>query len=140
MRIVFADSFFWIALLSPKDKWHEKALEAKKALEPCRLVTTDDVLDEFLSAFSGSGTSIRDAAAKTVRGILSNPNVLVIPQSRDSFLQGLSLYEGRPDKGYSLTDCISMNVMRREGLTEVLTHDRHFEQEGFTRLLKNEGH
>jgi predicted nucleic acid-binding protein len=37
----------------------------------------------------------------------------------------------RPDKGYSLTDCISMQTMRKEGLTEVLTKDRHFEQEGF---------
>ncbi len=44
---------------------------------------------------------------------------------------GLQLYRDRPDKRYSLTDCISMQTMRREGLTEVLTNDRHFEQEGF---------
>jgi hypothetical protein len=45
----------------------------------------------------------------------------------------LALYQSRLDKGYSLTDCISMQTMRREGLTEVLTNDRHFEQEGFAR-------
>jgi predicted nucleic acid-binding protein len=55
----------------------------------------------------------------------------VIPQSRSSFLDALALYEARPDKAYSLTDCISMDVMRREGLTEVLTNDHHFTQEGF---------
>jgi predicted nucleic acid-binding protein len=42
----------------------------------------------------------------------------------------------RPDKGYSLTDCISMGTMRREAITEVLTNDRHFEQEGFRALFR----
>ena len=45
------------------------------------------------------------------------------------------LYQARPDKQYSLTDCISMQAMRTEGLTEILTHDGHFTQEGFTILL-----
>jgi predicted nucleic acid-binding protein len=61
--------------------------------------------------------------------------VRVIEQSRRSFLLGLDLYEARPDKQYSLTDCISMATMRQEGITEVLTHDAHFTQEGFHILL-----
>jgi predicted nucleic acid-binding protein len=44
---------------------------------------------------------------------------------------GLGLYEKRLDKGYSLTDCISMNTMRRLSIDTVLTNDRHFVQEGF---------
>ena len=60
----------------------------------------------------------------------------MFPQSRDSFLAGLELYRARPDKGFSLADCISMQTMRREGLTEVLTNDRHFEQEGFRALFR----
>jgi predicted nucleic acid-binding protein len=64
---------------------------------------------------------------------------LVIPQSRDSFLAGLELYRARTDKGYSLTDCISMQTMRREGLTDALTNDRHFEQEGFHALFRGLG-
>jgi predicted nucleic acid-binding protein len=62
----------------------------------------------------------------------------VIPQSRSSFLAGLDLYSQRPDKGYSLIDCISMQTMRREGLIEALTNDRHFEQEGFRALFHRE--
>ena len=50
----------------------------------------------------------------------------VFPQSRASLLDALTLYKSRPDKEYSLTDCISMQTMRREGLTEVLTNDHHF--------------
>jgi uncharacterized protein len=79
----------------------------------------------------------RSRAAATVHSLLANPDVRVIPQSRESFLAGMSLYEARPDKGYSLTDCISMQTMRREGITEALTNDRHFEQEGFHALFRD---
>ena len=65
-----------------------------------------------------------------------NPTVLVVPQGRESFLAGLELYRARPDKGYSLVDCISMYTMRQEGITEALTNDRHFEQEGFRALFR----
>lgn len=66
---------------------------------------------------------------------MSNPGVEVRQQSHQSFLNGLALYKARPDKGYSLTDCISMEAMRQEGIGEILTHDQHFTQEGFIVLL-----
>jgi len=69
--------------------------------------------------------------------ILASPVIRVIPQSRESFLAGLHLYRSRPDKGYSLVDCISMQTMRQEGLTEALTNDRHFEQQGFRALFRD---
>jgi len=47
------------------------------------------------------------------------------------------LYAARPDKAYSVTGCISMQTMRREGLTDVLKNDRHFEQEGFHRQFRD---
>jgi len=49
----------------------------------------------------------------------------------------MALYAARPDKGYSLTDCISMQTMRRKGLVEVFTNDLHFEQEGFRALFRD---
>lgn len=76
-------------------------------------------------------------AATTVRRLLSNPKIRVIPQSRESFLAGIDLYQSRPDKGYSLTDCIAMQPMRSEGITEALTNDRHFEQEGFRAMFRD---
>ena len=84
----------------------------------------------------------REAAASapqgraTIRMILTEPSVRVVPQSHESFLPGLDLFVTRSDKGYSFIDCISMETMRREGLIEVLTNDRHFEQEGFRALFR----
>ncbi|MFA4911741.1 MAG: PIN domain-containing protein [Desulfobacteria bacterium] len=135
MKAVFADSHYWIAIVNLDDPWAKVAKAAKLALGEVCIVTTDEVLTEFLAALS-RGERMRKQAAKMVRAILENPNVKVIPQTRESFLKGLAFYENRSDKEYSLTDCISMNVIRAESLAEVLTNDHHFEQEGFTVLIK----
>ena len=55
--------------------------------------------------------------------------------SRDSFLNGLTLYEARRDKSYSLTDCISLNVMRARSIAHAVTTDSHLAQEGFSVLM-----
>jgi hypothetical protein len=49
------------------------------------------------------------------REIFQYPIVTIVPQSRESFLAGLSPYRARPDQGQSLTDCISMHTMRLHG-------------------------
>ncbi|MBW4582237.1 MAG: hypothetical protein KME42_21945 [Tildeniella nuda ZEHNDER 1965/U140] len=67
--------------------------------------------------------------------ILEDPKIQIIWQTQGLFEAGLALYKARLDKGYSLTDCVSMVVMQQEGIQDVLTHDRHFAQEGFTVLL-----
>jgi predicted nucleic acid-binding protein len=67
---------------------------------------------------------------------MQNPCLQVIPQNRESFREGFELYRRRSDKEYSLTDCISMTVMQRLKISEVLTHDNHFKQEGFIILFE----
>jgi len=47
----------------------------------------------------------------------------------------MALLLARQDKTYSLCDAVSFVLMRRRHLTEAWTTDRHFEQEGFQRLL-----
>lgn len=135
MRPVFADTFYWIAALTNKrDSAHRAVMELSTKLPPRTVVTNDEVLTEFL-AYCASDELLRSVAGRAVNGLLSNPDIRVIPQNRSSFMEGLALYNSRPDKGYSLTDCISMQAMRREGLSDVLTNDRHFEQEGFRALF-----
>ncbi len=101
------------------------------------LITTDEALVEFIGFVSGHGAHVRTNSAAIVRETLSDPNVRVIHQTRGTLLEGLDLFEARPDKGYSLVDCISMVTMRRLRMTEALTADRHFEQEGFVALLRD---
>jgi uncharacterized protein len=133
VRQVFADTLYWLALFVTDDEWTEAARSVD--FSGVSLVTTEEVLSEFLTAVCARGDYSRRLACRLVREILDDPDVEVVIQSHESFLAGLALYERRADKQYSLTDCISMNVMRQQRVREVLTHDRHFSQEGFVRLL-----
>ena len=139
MGAVFVDTAYLVAVFSRRDRWREQALDAKRRLGDVNLVTTDEVLAEFLSAMSAMGSVFRKRAANMVSAMLesNNPSVRVVPQTHQSFLDGLDRYERRLDKAYSLQDCISMNVMDSQGITDVLTSDHHFEQEGFTILIKS---
>jgi len=135
MRRVFADAVYWVALASPHDQWHGRAVQASRALGIAQIITTEDVFVEFLAHFSGYGRRAREGATLYFDTVINDPGILVRPQSHQSFLDGYALYKARPDKEYSLTDCISMEAMRQDGITEILTHDSHFRQEGFTILL-----
>ena len=136
MRRIFADTFYWIALLNRRDSSNRAVLEFSRTSSLSAIITTDEVLIELL-AFCASDQQLRVQAALIMQDISNGGDVHAVPQSRAGLLEGLALYRARPDKGYSLTDCISMEVMRREGLTEVLTNDRHFEQEGFRVLFRS---
>jgi uncharacterized protein len=136
MKAVFADTFYWIALIDSNDGAHRQALALTTRLSDTPIVTTDEVLTECLTFFATVSAQLRRKAVIAAREILDDPGVQVRPQTRASFLSGMELYEARPDKGYSLIDCISMQTMRRERISDVLTNDRHFEQEGFRALFR----
>lgn len=132
MRRFFADTFYWVALLLRRDTWHTRVTAFSHTLrDEAILFTTDAVLLEFLAALSAAGPHLRHQAAERVAGMFTDPSMRVMEVTRALFLEGLALYQARLDKEYSLADCISMQVMRREGLTEVLTNDRYLTQEGF---------
>jgi uncharacterized protein len=135
MNRAFADTLYWVAVTNPRDPWRQPALEARRRLSDARNITLDEVLTEFLTAMAGQGAFLRRKAVEVVRSILTDDGVIVLPQTRFSFLAGLALYEARGDKAYSLTDCIVMHTMREEGVVDILTHDEHFRQEGFNTLI-----
>ena len=135
MRTLFADAHYWMALLNPRDQWHRAARRAASGYASARLVTTEAVLVEVLNFFSAFRTEMRQATAGTVQDVLDDDRIDVVPCSHRTFMDGLEFYMARLDKGYSMVDCMSMQVMRNHDLNDVLTHDHHFEQEGFNTLL-----
>ena len=133
MSDLFADSAFYIAAVNPRDGLHGMATAFLETLEG-RLVTTDFVLLEVGNWLSKS----RDRAVfvELVQRLRADANSTIVEANRAIFDAGFNLYSQRPDKDWSLTDCISFVVMNRHRLTEALTADRHFEQAGFKVLLK----
>lgn len=134
---VFIDTSYLIAILEPTDDRHEKAKTVSLSLDNYQLVTSEMVLTELLNAFCTRGKFFRLMVLNVVDDLRSDPNIEIIPQSSELFERAYQFYRQRPDKKYSLTDCASMVIMKDKGLDRVLTHDRHFQQEGFIALLRD---
>lgn len=132
MKAVFADTAFYVALANERDPYHAKALELARTRRG-RVVTTEYVLIEVGNLLSRTGD--RPSFLSPLEQIESDAEITVVPGTHDWFGRGVDLYKRRPDKQWSMTDCISFVVMKEMGLTEALTADRHFEQAEFTVLL-----
>src|SRR5260370_37702555 len=133
MSSVFADTFYFVALANPRDQAHQKAVQWTLGFHGA-MVTTSWVLTEYGNQMSSLAN--RQEFVDTVRDLRANSQVMIAPPEAKLFEEGLQLYASRPDKEWSLTDCISFVVMQQEGIREALTGDHHFEQAGFAALLK----
>lgn len=137
MRRIFGDAGYFIALLVPRDQWHGDAVALRQAARDAKIVTTDEVLAEYLAAISGKGEVLRQRAVQSVRDMHHvRGSIEVLEQTRASFNRGLELYGQRPDKSYSLIDCISMETRAAQGISEVLTLDADFQREGRFTVLR----
>ena len=98
------------------------------------LLTHSYVLAEFMPLCDARRLN-RARALDFAGDLLDNEDMEVIWVDEPRHRGALTLLRARPDKGYSLCDAVSFVLMREHGLTDALTTDRHFEQEGFVRLL-----
>ena len=138
MASVFADTGYWIAVLLPGDRLHDRATATTVAYDGATVVTTQMVLTEVLNHVSGMGLRTRLATARLLEDIASNPNVEILPQTDAQFRAAVERYAARSDQRWSLTDCASFLVMEERSITEALAYDRDFEQAGFVALLRRD--
>jgi len=132
VKRVFGDAYYFFALLSPRDLAHVRANDFSAGWKG-EIVTTRWVLAEVADGLSTP--PFRGGAIELLTHIEHNAFFRIVPTSEEQFARGFDLYRKRPDKEWSLTDCISFVVMKEEGIGEALTGDRHFEQAGFAALL-----
>lgn len=137
MRKIFLDTAYLQALVDTRDSLHQSSVAITDELDIFLSVTSEMVLTELLNALSGRGGYLRDAALDIVDKSHQDSSVEIIPQTSQLFTEALLFYRQRRDKSYSLTDCASMLIMRQQNLSDALTFDRHFQQEGFNALLRN---
>jgi len=129
----FGDTSYFLALLIPGDAKHAAANAwAARSRQP--IVTSEFVVLEVGNFLSAQHT--RWLFARLLQALHSDARLNVIAASTELVRRGCDLYVSRRDKAWSLTDCISMEIMFERGLTEALTADHHFEQAGFKALLK----
>jgi uncharacterized protein len=132
---LFLDTAYTIALSSVTDAYHPRARELAVEIQTqqARLVTTQAVVLEIGNSLSK--LRYRAGALSLLDAIEHDPNVEVVLLSEALYARGRRLFRERPDKEWSLTDCISFVVMEERGITKALTTDHHFVQAGFQALL-----
>jgi predicted nucleic acid-binding protein len=132
MTPVFADTYYWLALINPRDHAHQEAVALAQSLtQP--LFTTYAVLTEVGDAMCHPAN--RASFLILLRDIDNDPLATIVPADPKWFDRGVALYAARPDKGWSLTDCISFCVMQEHRLIDALTGDGDFSQAGFRPLM-----
>jgi len=135
---VFLDTSYAIALSSPSDRHHSRALEIAIELEAANatLVTTRGILLEIGNALSRK--KYREAAIELLDSLEADASVEIEPMTDVLYDDGFELYRSRPDKEWGLIDCCSFTVMTQRNLLKALTADLHFEQAGFQALLRTD--
>jgi uncharacterized protein len=128
----FADTFYFLALLNTDDPAHQNASQFADTY-PGAIITTAWVLVEVADAMAHPAN--RRLVVDFLAELRLAPHMTVVPFGDELAAEGLKLFANRLDKYWSLTDCISFVIMQREGITDALTGDHHFEQAGFRALL-----
>jgi predicted nucleic acid-binding protein len=133
---VFLDTAYAIALAAPSDQLHTQAVALGEQLEAegTRLITTQAVLLEIGNALAKQ--RYRAASVKLLSSLEDDPLVEVVTLTPELYAEAFGLYRARPDKEWGLIDCVSFIVKGARGIVEALTSDEHFEQAGFTALLR----
>ena len=135
MATYFADISYWMALARKRDQYNRHAAAWNQFVIRTKsiIVTTEAVLWEWLNAFSDAST--RAVAAEGYRRAHADTRIELVPFEPELIDSAVQLYRARPDKSWSLTDCLSFVVMERRQLKEALTTDRHFEQAGMRAMM-----
>jgi predicted nucleic acid-binding protein len=130
--VILLDTAGLLCLLHRAEPLHE---EARKAYQASRTrLTHSYILAEFV-ALAQARRIPRPAVLTFVADLLDNPDIEVVWVDEALHREALALLLARPDKTYSLCDAVSFVLMRQRMIVEALTTDKHFEQEGFHRLL-----
>lgn len=135
MKATFLDTSYLLAIVNQDDELHTRALSWRSHIQS-PFVTTDFTLLEFVDALCRP--ALRQRAMDTVVVLRTDAEVTILPLSTTLMDAGISMFAAHRDKHWSLTDCIAFRVMQREGITDALTADRHFEQAGFRALLRHD--
>lgn len=135
MKQLFVDTSGWLALLNRADALHATATKTygERFAAGWDVVTHDGILLEVGNGLSS--VRLRHHAVSWKERLATSAHVTVINLSAELHEAGWQLYAARPDKDWSIVDCISFVLMQEHGLIEAFTADRHFEQAGFIKLL-----
>ena len=130
------DTSGFLCLYERSEPFHANAVELYD--QTSFRLTTNYILAEYTALAQARGIE-REKIIDFSIGVLADESIEIVWIDAATHIAAVQLLSERADKNYSLCDAASFCVMRRRDMTEALTTDKHFEQEGFTRLLRKNG-
>lgn len=133
---IFVDSFAWIAVINKSDNYHEISLRILEELlnKQAKLITTNYVVVETINALSK--VEFRKTVINFIDKLGKSPSVQIVKITDEIYNNAWTLYQQRMDKGWGITDCTSFEVMQMFNIRKALTGDKHFEQAGYSLIVK----
>jgi uncharacterized protein len=134
----FIDTAGWASLFIRTEPHHRAARATFDAWRrhDVALVTTNYVLTELVALFTSPLRIPRPRQVQYIETIKAAPYLQIVHIDFDLDRAAWTLLKTRLDKSWSLVDAASFVVMSQYSISEALTTDRHFEQAGFIRLLR----
>jgi uncharacterized protein len=134
-RLVLLDTSFILALENRDDPLHERAKRLARTLaaEDAVLLLHWGILLEIGDGYAR--VDRREKGCQLLDKFQNEAGFRIAAMNDPLVADALALYQGRHDKNWGLTDCVSFALMQREGISEALTADVHFRQAGFRALL-----
>lgn len=133
--MILIDTGYLLGLLCPSDELHQRAVAWSASLN-ARLLVTEYVVLETVNALKHP--TMRPRVHQVLDHIFSDTAYEFVMVDRELLSEALRLHRERPDKYWSLTDCVSFILMWQRGLEQALAYDEHFEQAGFDPLLRRD--
>lgn len=129
---VFVDSSALLALLDADEPRHAAAAKAWRRLldADALLISSNYVLVEAIAVAQ------RRFGVAGARSLLQDfaPLFELVWVDQELHSRGIAAMLAASRRHLSLVDCVSFELMRARGLTNAFTLDRHFSEQGFTRL------
>ena len=135
MTSLFLDTSYLIAVESVEDQYHKTASKHWRDLlksSPRSLVTNSYVLVEVVTLLNNR--RLHSKAVELGNNLLSSRVFNIVHVNEELFYEAWGYFQKHQDKTYSLTDCVSFVLMKKLGIREALTFDRHFTQAGFVKV------
>jgi len=136
IEAIFVDRFAWIATINKSDNYHEICLGILEELlnNQAKLITTNYVVVETINALSK--VEFRKTVIEFIDKLEKSPSVQIIRITDEIYNNAWTFYKQRMDKDWGITDCTSFEVMRAFNVKKAFTNDKHFEQAGYSLVVK----
>lgn len=130
--MIFADTSYWIALQSDRDRYHDLARGLALANAAAPIITSDQVRGETWTYIRRKSGHLDAVAFLDL--LDDSTRVSVEPVSAEDQEVALAWLRRHDEREYSFVDATSFAVMRRRRITEAFAFDGDFAAAGFVEL------